>query len=180
MNTNKYVKLISITALILCVSFVFIFYLHLYPLKHKNTIIKYSNEVNVPSYVVASIINSESSFNSKVVSNKGAVGLMQVLPTTAMWVCEKLGEDYEYEKLFKPEFNIKIGTHYLSYLITKFNNLDTAIVAYNAGEGIVSKWLKIAQYSDNGEQLTTIPYNESKNYLNKVKNGFNVYRVRFY
>lgn len=180
MNTKKYVRLISITALILCVGFVFIFYLFLYPLKHKGTIIKYSNETHIPAYVIASVINTESSFNRKAVSDRGAVGLMQILPSTAEWVCDKIGEEYDYNKLFIADFNIKVGSHYLAYLINKFNNLSTAIVAYNAGEGTVGKWLKISEYSNNGVSLEIIPYKESKDYLNKVICALDVYMIRFY
>ena len=180
MNIKKYIKLISIMALVLCVCFIFIFYLYLYPLKYKKQINLYANESGLDSYLIASVINAESSFNRKAISNKGAVGLMQIMPTTAMWVCDKIGEQYEYDRLFEPEYNIKIGTYYLSYLAHKFNNVDTAIVAYNAGEGTVSKWLKINTYSDDGVSLEVIPYSESKNYLNKIKRSLNIYKVRFF
>ena len=87
-------------------------------------------------YLIVSIIKTESSFRTNVVSNKGAVGLMQLLPKTAHYISEKRDHlDLENNKqLFDPIINIKIGINYLAYLRNKFNgNLRFSIIAYNIG-----------------------------------------------
>lgn len=178
MNVKKYLKYVILTICILCVCFTFIFFFKLYPLKYVAEIKQYSIEKNLSPHLIASIINTESSFNKNAQSDKGAIGLMQLLPTTAKWICEINKIDYAEENLFEPSFNIKIGTIYLKYLINKFENQNTAIVAYNAGEGVVSSWLNNTNYSTDQKTLTTIPYSESNSYLQKVNRGIGVYKVR--
>ncbi len=178
MNIRRYTKYLGIGLSVMLLIFIFIFFLLLYPLKHTALIDKYAKEYDVDSYIIASIINAESSFNKKAVSKAGAVGLMQVLPQTAKWICKQNGEEYSLEKLKDANFNIRVGTYYLKYLITKFKNLDVAICAYNAGEGVVGEWLKNEDYSDDNKTLKTIPYLETRNYLKAVKSGLLVYKFR--
>ncbi|MBE7082898.1 MAG: lytic transglycosylase domain-containing protein [Clostridiales bacterium] len=178
-NIKKYAKLLFITMVSICLVLIFIFYFCFYPLKYKTTIQKYSSEFNVKNYVVASVICVESGFDNNAVSSKGAIGLMQLMPSTAQWLAQKLGEDYSEQKLYNAEFNIKLGTYYLSYLLQKFKNEDTAIIAYNAGEGVVSLWLKNSEYSLDGKVVNNIPYTETKKYLAKVNRLKQIYFARF-
>ena len=178
MNVRIYSKYLSLTILSLCVVFAFIFLLNLYPLKYKSIIKNYSNMYGVSGEIVASLINAESSFDKNSVSDKGAVGLMQIVPKTAQWLAGKEGLEYSYDRLFDAEYNIRLGVSYLKYLINKFEVLDTAIVAYNAGEGNVSRWLEYEQYSEDGKVLKKIPFKESENYLKKIKNSLGIYKIR--
>lgn len=85
--------------------------------------------------LVLALIQTESSFRKSVVSHKGAIGLMQILPNTAQYVSD-MHEHIDLEnaqELFEPDTNIKIGINYLSYLIDKFDNQKYAIIAYNMG-----------------------------------------------
>lgn len=129
--------------------------------------------------LIASIINAESSFNPNATSSKGAVGLMQILPSTAIWICNK--EKIKYENLqsfYEPELNIKIGCLYFKYLLNKFGDINTALCAYNAGEGTVKTWLLNNDYSADGKiiQENKIPFSETKNYTKKVHDGLKVYQ----
>ncbi len=175
---------VLVGSLILVYNFVF------YPLKYKNEIINFGEKYGVQPFLIASIINCESRFNEKAVSNKGAVGLMQILPTTGKWAFEKIyGESVElsfvYNKeegtgeLLNPLTNIELGTFYLSYLLNKFGNLEVSICAYNAGEGTVLKWLNNKDYSEDGKTLKHIPYPETQNYLNKVLGNIKIYKNKF-
>ncbi|MBQ7884999.1 MAG: lytic transglycosylase domain-containing protein [Clostridia bacterium] len=177
-NVRNYTKYLFYLVLVVCIIFIFLFNFYFYPLKYKNEIIQYSSKYSVDSALVASIICSESSFNANSQSEKGAIGLMQLMPSTAQWLCETLDEQFEPKKLFEPDFNIMLGTYYVSYLANKFNDLDLAIVAYNAGEGNVLKWLSVKEYSNDGKKLNYIPYAESENYLSKVKRAYNIYKDR--
>ena len=84
--------------------------------------------------LILAIIKTESEFDSRAVSSKGARGLMQVLPSTARWVSSQLGFKYQgLSSLYDPEYNIKLGTHYLHMMHQKFGNIEEAIAAYNRG-----------------------------------------------
>lgn len=136
-------------------------------------VFKYCEKYGLSNKLVFAIIKTESNFNKNAVSEKGAIGLMQITPDTGDFIAEKLSlTDYN---LFLPETNIMFGCYYLNYLFKKFENRDTVILAYNAGEGKVSKWLKNPELSCNGKTLQKIPYAESSNYLVKVQKSFNKY-----
>lgn len=94
-----------------------------------------SFENNLDPLLVLAVIMTESSFRKSVVSHKGAIGLMQILPNTAHYVSDMHDhiELASTQELFEPDTNIKIGINYLSYLIEKFDNQKYAIMAYNMG-----------------------------------------------
>ena len=100
-----------------------------YPLKYRPDIRQAAALYNVDPVLVAAVINAESSFNPDAVSNKGAVGLMQVMPETAEWVAKQMNIKIESETLKNPRTNILIGTFYLSYLLDKFGDVKTALIA---------------------------------------------------
>jgi len=154
----------------------------LYPLRYR----KYINEAaalhNIEPAIIASVINAESGFRRNAVSNKGAVGLMQIMPTTAEWLAGKMDIEFSQEMLKNPRTNILIGTFYLNYLLNKFQDLRTALIAYNAGEGKVITWLTDGRFStdSNGRSiLTSCPYPETNRYVERVLRSMRFYRFRF-
>ena len=166
--------LLAVICLFVAIASVFICLLKKqYPITYKEQVFKYSREFSLESTIVFATIKVESNFNPKAVSNKGAVGLMQIMPSTAKFIAQKLGEE-EYD-LFNEETNIRFGCYYLSYLITKFKNIETAIVAYNAGEGNVRYWLTCPDYSKDGKNLYKVPFLESANYLTKMQKSLAKY-----
>lgn len=148
-----------------------------YPIGYENIILKYSKEYDVDPYLVASIINVESKYDTHAVSRKDAKGLMQISPQTGKWASEVLKIDnYSEHDLFDPEINIMIGTWYLSVLLKEFNsNIDLVLAAYNAGSGNVTRWLSNIEYSLDGINLSNIPFKETEDYLEKVKDSYKVY-----
>lgn len=141
----------------------------------------YSAEFGVSEDLVWSVIKTESGFDSSAVSSKGAVGLMQLMPSTFEWLTDDILREYlGIGMLYDPETNIKYGTYYLSRLYNRFGDWDTAIAAYNGGEGNVSEWLKDKRYSDDGIKLKAdkIPdsYSETKNYVKKVNKALEKYK----
>ena len=166
-----------------------------YPLKYRLEIIRAGEEFGVDAALIASVINAESGFNEKAISSKGAVGLMQILPSTAEWTIEKMRkqniniQSYSAEELFSsqtnsgqlfdPNLNIRVGTFYLSYLINKFENVDVALAAYNAGEGNVIKWLSTDEFSSDQKTLKKIPFKETENYVKKVNLNLKIYSKKF-
>ena len=150
----------------------------LYPIKYKNLIVKYAQEYQLSPSVVASIINVESSFDKTAKSQVGAIGLMQIMPDTAKYICE-LNHINFYNKndLYEPEKNIQIGCMYFRYLLNKFQNFDNTIYAYNAGETTVKNWLKNTEYSPDQKHITNVPYIETKNYFNKINKNIKIYKI---
>ena len=108
--------------------------------------------------LVAAVIEAESDFRPRLVSNKNALGLMQIVPET--------GKLMGAEDLFNPTENIAAGTKYLRYLLDRFPDQRLALAAYNAGEGNVEKFGGIP------------PFAETVNYLHRVNGRTNQYRQR--
>lgn len=127
--------------------------------------------------LVLAIIKSESKFNKNAVSKAGAVGLMQILPSTADWIAEKLNIlNFNLEQLKDANINIKFGCYYLNYLkINYFDDENLIICSYNAGPNAVMNWLNNKEYSSDGKTLKVIPFEETKTYLNKVKFNKKIY-----
>lgn len=155
------------------------FYNYFYPLRYCEQIVQAGKQTNIEAALVASIINVESGFREDAVSNKGAVGLMQIMPETAMWVCKKMGQPNENLDLTDVETNINIGCEYLRMLLNTFSNEEVAICAYNAGPNKVKTWLDNASYSADGVTLSKIPYKETSEYLNKVKKNLRYYSKKY-
>jgi soluble lytic murein transglycosylase len=108
------------------------------------SIVEESVKNNLDPYLMLAIIKTESSFNYKSVSRKGAIGLMQLLPDTAYYISEKV-DDLSVEnkkEIFDPVTNIRLGINYYNYLLSKFNgNEEVAIAAYNLGPRNIYKYL---------------------------------------
>ncbi len=127
-----------------------------------------------PSLVYA-VMKAESGFDEDAVSRSGAVGLMQLRPATARFICELTGVAFFEDKLTEGEYNLRLGCLYLKYLLQKFPVRETALAAYNAGEGTVGDWLTDPSCSKDGLTLTRIPYPETRGYLKKIKNFRKIY-----
>ena len=156
---NKFLVVIFLLLFaFVCVFSVDTFYKYNYPLKYKEDIIENASVFGENPAFVASIIRVESRFNPNAISRRGAMGLMQILPSTAEFIAEGLGvKNFFKGMLFEPSLNIKFGCYYLKFLRKKFSDEKTILSAYNAGEGVVRTWLKDEQYSNNGSTLKTVP-----------------------
>jgi len=120
------------------------------PSKYESIINEAAVRYGIPSDLIHSIIKTESNYNPRAVSSKGASGLMQLMPSTA--------EQYGVKDIFDPEDNIFGGTRYLKELISLYQrNLDLVLAAYNAGQEAVKKYHGIP------------PYQETLEYIEKVK-----------
>lgn len=154
----------------------------LHPMEYKEIIEKYAAEYNIPEYVILSVINTESKFDPNATSYVGAMGLMQMMPETFLWLSssEHLGENLDVDSVYDPEVSIRYGCYYLRYLFQKFYNWDTVFAAYNGGEGNVAKWLVDPEYSDGKGNLTHIPFKETRNYVKKVNRNIKYYKNTYY
>lgn len=137
-----------------------------FPLEYEDDVEKMSKEHNVDIALVYAIIKVESGFREKVVSHKGAVGLMQVLPSTSDWILSQNGYNPSDFDLLKGSDNIFVGTLYLSYLHDRFDNdIEKVVAAYNAGSSRIKNevWKEIE---------------ETRFYVKKVKTAHFIYKYK--
>lgn len=145
----------------------------IYPETYYDSVMKYSEEYSVPAELVFAVIKVESNFKTNAVSSVGAIGLMQIMPSTHKWLASKLGESTLTALLYDADTNIKYGTYYLQYLYTKFGTWEKAIIAYNWGEGNFSEFLEQHGYSEGN--YSSIPVRETRNYVKKVMHHWEKY-----
>ncbi|QPJ65947.1 MAG: transglycosylase SLT domain-containing protein [Candidatus Nitrohelix vancouverensis] len=132
-------------------------------------------------YFIASLIRQESAFTPAIKSSANAIGLMQLLPSTARRVAKNMGLPIPDEKdLSDPGVNIPIGSHYLNQLLEGLdNNAVFALAAYNAGPGKVRSWRRLRKDYDILEFMESIPYYETRDYVKKVLRNFILYRALY-
>lgn len=133
----------------------------------------------IPPSLAYAVMKAESGFDETAVSRAGAVGIMQIRPSTAQFICQKRGIEYHADALFDGNYNAMLGCMYLAYLLERFPNERTAICAYNAGEGTVWQWLANEIYSSDGITLDNIPFPETRSYAKKVANFRKIYEILY-
>ncbi len=138
-----------------------------------------ASEFDVPVAMILSVIRTESDFKKEAVSVAGAMGLMQLLPQTFYWLRdEMLCEQLPDTAITQAAVNIRYGTYYLSYLYARFPCWNTALAAYNAGEGRVALWLEDADIAQNGV-LVHIPFPETAAYVEETLAAYEKYLVKY-
>jgi soluble lytic murein transglycosylase len=147
-----------------------------YPLPYRNLIERESERYHLDPMLVAGLIRQESAFASDAVSYGNAVGLMQLWPPTATKLARALKYRYARGRLFDPEYNVKLGTLYLSDLLKTFGTLEAALAAYNAGETHVEEWSAGQNYQETAEFVESIPFTQTRAYVQIVARNAEVYR----
>jgi len=145
---------------------------------------KYINGRKIPEgALILSIIRQESEFDLRANSHAGAKGLMQLMPYTAKLVAKQAKLPYSKSRLTTdPEYNINLGSHYIAGLILEYDGAyPFAIAAYNAGPKRVRYWKKInknpqKQQVDYIDWIELIKFRETRNYVQRVLENYNVYR----
>lgn len=147
----------------------------IYPKKYSHEVEMYAKEYGVEENLIYAVIKAESNFNKNAISKKNALGLMQLMYNTAEEVAKTIGLDIDQEIILKPEVNINIGTKYLSILINKYNNIEVALAAYNAGSGNVDNWITNGTIKGDGSDIENIPFKETNNYVRKILRDYKIY-----
>jgi soluble lytic murein transglycosylase len=134
---------------------------------------------NLDPYLVASLIRQESEFNPNAVSSANAYGLMQMLPSVGRRMAREEGmRNFRTFQLFDPETNIRLGTRYLREMIDKFGGVQQyALAAYNAGDNRVTDWQAAGPYSGLDEFVESIPFSETRNYVEAILRNEETYRA---
>ena len=144
-----------------------------FPLKYRSEIKYFSDKYGLEENLVFAVIKAESGFNPNKVSEKGATGLMQIMPETTEYIGERFFSGRKFDLLL-PSDNIEAGCFYIFYLSEKFENTTEILAAYNAGEGNVKLWK-----NEKGSPLTEndIPFSETKRYVKRIISYRKIYAV---
>ena len=139
-----------------------------YPLRYSTNVRVYAHQDNLDPALLAAVIESESKFNPDARSDAGAVGLMQLTPSTAKGIAQYTGGSrFRVSDLTDPDINIRYGAWYLGHLMAKYRNERDALAAYNAGQANVDSWLRAHE---------GIQFDETKAYIAKVERLQKIYR----
>ena len=150
----------------------------IYPIGYMDTISEHSMKNRLDPYLVAGVIRQESIFNPDCRSYAGALGLMQIIPSTGKRLSRQIGlEDFKNAHLLDPDLNILLGTLYLANLVERYEgDLTRVLAAYNAGEKAVEKWEKRFSHMERDEFVEMITYKETRNYVKLVIRNREMYR----
>lgn len=153
-----------------------VIYAHAYPL------VKLPDDLGVEEALILAIARQESEFDPRAVSPSGAVGLAQLLPSTAAEVARKLDVPYTESRLYEAGYNLHLGSQYLGRMVRGFDgSYIAAMAAYNAGPGRVREWvgeIGMPPKSEEGavDWIEKIPFAETRNYVMRVSENLQVYR----
>ena len=150
----------------------------LFPKPYWTDLRKYSVLNGLDPYLVASLIRQESEFNAGALSRANAVGLMQLLPKTGKSVAKQVKlKGYSAPQLYTPAVNLELGTRYFKDMVDKYNGqFEYALAAYNAGTDRVGDWLGQGHYRDPQEFVESIPFTETREYVQAILRNASVYR----
>ncbi len=141
-----------------------------YPLMHEEVVVSEARRRRLDPYFVLGLIYQESQFNKDAVSPAGAMGLMQIVPQTALRLAKIAGlKNFQWADLFQPQVNVSLGCLYLKFLKNLFHHRpERMLAAYNAGEEAVSRWLALREKESPIFFIEEIPYEQTQQYVQKV------------
>jgi soluble lytic murein transglycosylase len=147
-----------------------------FPLPYASSVHSLAVHHRLDPMLIAGLIRQESAFDSDALSRAGAVGLMQIMPSTGRRLARQLGVRYSRSRLTDPGYNLRLGSRYLANLIESFGTPEAALAAYNAGEDRVAQWTAGQNYLETAEFVESIPFTETRNYVKVVMRNADVYR----
>jgi soluble lytic murein transglycosylase len=150
----------------------------LFPQPYWSDLAANSKKNGLDPYLVASLIRQESEFNAGVISHANAWGLMQLLPSVGKSMARKEGvKGYTTNSLLNPTVNLELGTTNLRLVLDRFGGQqEYALAAYNAGDVPVRRWMAAGEYKDIAEFVESIPYTETREYVQAILRNREIYR----
>ncbi|WP_263415611.1 lytic transglycosylase domain-containing protein [Terriglobus albidus] len=151
----------------------------LFPTPYWNELTANASRNSLDPYLVASLIRQESEFNPGAVSRANAYGLMQMLPSVGKSLAKKDGIGrFSTNDLLQPAISLRLGTTYLRQTIDRFGGqVEYALAAYNAGDTPVRQWMSTNDYRDMAEFVESIPYTETREYVQAILRNREMYRA---
>jgi soluble lytic murein transglycosylase len=152
----------------------------IFPVAHWDLIQRYAEQHDLDPFLVAALVAQESTFQADIRSAANAWGLMQILPSTGRRYASKVGiRGFSTRRLTDPEVNVRIGTAYLEDLIDQFDDVASALAAYNAGESRVARWHAERPGVDREQFIDDIPFPETQNYVKRILGTAEDYRILY-
>ena len=153
----------------------------LFPKPYWDGILSNSQANGLDPYLVASLIRQESEFNAGAVSRANAYGLMQLLPSVGKSIAKKRGlKGFSATQLLVPAVNLQLGTINLREVLDRFGGQpEYALAAYNAGDVPVRQWMSSNDYKDTPEFVESIPYTETREYVQAILRNREMYRALY-
>ena len=141
-----------------------------FPMPYRQQVMQHAEARELDPSIIYGVMRRESLFDPLARSSVGALGLMQLMPSTARLVAKSLGMKRPRKSdILRVENNIRLGTHYLRTVMNRFdNNVALAAAAYNAGPGNVKRWLPKNTIMSADLWVETVPYKETRNYIQAV------------
>jgi len=132
-----------------------------YPLEYEHIVVGHAEQYGLEPQLVAAVIYQESKFDADAESASGAVGLMQLLPSTGQGIADRTGGNaWTPADLHNPELNVRYGSWYLRHLLDKYGSEELALAAYNAGQTNVDRWREAGE---------GIQFAETRHYVQRVQ-----------
>jgi soluble lytic murein transglycosylase len=153
----------------------------LFPKPYWSDLTRYANANGLDPYLVASLIRQESEFNPQAVSHANAWGLMQLLPPVGKKLAKEVRmHRFNQEQLTDPNVNLQLGTRYFKHMVDSFGGqVEYALAAYNAGSSRVKDWQAQGPYRDVHEFVESIPFSETREYVQAIMRNATVYRLLY-
>lgn len=149
----------------------------MYPLYYRDIITSESFQRNIDPCLVFAVIRQESVFNPDAVSSAGAIGLMQMMPSTGAALARELGKPFSIDTLYRPPANIRYGIFYLRKLLDQFNENEVlALASYNGGPPNAREWYVRNRDKDLDLFIEDIGFSETRNYVKRVLANYWFYR----
>jgi peptidoglycan lytic transglycosylase len=152
----------------------------IFPLVYWELVRTHANKYDLDPYVMAALINQESTFDPDIRSSANAWGLMQIVPSTGRRLARTLGSRrFSTASLTNPLTNIQLGMLYFSQLVRQFGGTYYALASYNAGENRVARWKAERPGVDEDEFIDDIPFPETQNYVKRILGTAEDYRLLY-
>ena len=151
----------------------------LFPRPYWDSLVADSQKNGLDPYLVASLIRQESEFNPGAVSRANAYGLMQLLPSVGKSEAKRLGiKKFSTNMLLDPTTNLALGTRDLRQSLDRYGGVvEYALASYNAGDTPVHQWIATNDYKDMPEWVESIPYSETRDYVQAIVRNREMYRA---
>jgi soluble lytic murein transglycosylase len=151
-----------------------------YPLAFREEISRAARRAAIPPDLLQALMREESALDPNALSSAGALGLTQLMPSTARSIAQRLKlRDYSTPRLADPETNIRIGATYLGELYRRFHHPALALASYNAGPGTVSGWMKARGGLPLDAFVEEIPLEETRTYVKRCLRSFAAYQFLY-
>ena len=150
----------------------------LFPLPFRRDLVNQASASDLDPHIVAGLVRQESEFNPKVISPAHAYGLTQIVPATGRQLARKAGiRGFSTKMLFQPTTNLRLGTTYLRSLLDQWGGKwEQTLASYNAGKSHVLEWITWGNFQEPAEFLETIPFTETREYVQSVLRNAAAYR----